>query len=332
MKIEKIWQELESDQSTSSGLVYRRYSTNIRPDVYVALKTPEILRCIAAHLSVSLNFDTKIWDKFRDIKIQWLPDNKNIDKQFLLVLLLNSQHKDIFSALCEDLIRKVGNITDESSLIKELVSRLEKWHLLFEELGRQGLSEQAQIGLFGELYFLRKFLNATSDSEFCINSWRGPEKAVQDFHYAGWAVEVKTTHGKNQQKLFISSERQLDISIIPNIYLIHFSLDIREGHGETLNHIVEDLNNIFCENSSAYSIFKLKLFEAGYFEYHSNNYENIGYTIRQENIYKITEDFPKITEAMIPHGVGDVRYSLVVSANETWILNEEILFQNLKKE
>lgn len=332
MKIEKIWQELETNKSLQSGLLYKRYSGNIQPDVYVALKAPENLRCIAAHVSSSSSFDVKIWDKFRDIKIQFLPDPKNTNKQFLIVLLLNSQHKDIFSTLCEELINKVADISEENILVKELISRLEKWHLLFEKLGRQGLSEEAQRGLFGELYFLRKFLNRSVDKEFCINSWRGVEKAVQDFQFADWAVEVKTTHGKNQQKLYISNERQLDISIIPHIYLIHLSLEIREGFGESLNQIVLNLNNILSESPAAFSVFNLKLLEAGYFEHHSDYYEKTGYSIRQENIYKVTNDFPKIIESMIPPGVGDVRYSLVVSANENWILNEETLFKNLLKD
>lgn len=330
-KIEKIWQELENDESLKSGLLYKRYSGEIRPDVYVALKAPERFRCIAAHLALSSDFDTSQWDKFRDIKVQKLPDEKDKDKHFLVVLLLNNQHKDVFSTLCEDLINKVANVSNETSLVKELIYRLEKWHLLFEKMGRQGLTLEAQRGLYGELYFLRKFLHTANDPEFCINSWRGTERSAQDFHYTDWAVEVKTTHGKNQQKLHISSERQLDISIIPHIYLIHLSLEVREGHGESLNDIVKELNDILESSPAAQSVFKLKLIEAGYFEHHTEYYEKNGYSIRQENFYKVTENFPKITEAMIPAGVGDVRYSLVISANESWMMKEEDIFHQILK-
>ncbi len=330
-RIEHIWKDLEKDQSLQTGLLYQRYSGKVQPDVYVALKAPERLRCIAAHLSLSCNFDTKVWDKFRDIKIQRLPDNKNPKKQFLVVLLLSNQHKDVFSTLCEDLINNVSDITKENELIKELLLRLEKWHILFEKLGRQGLSEEAQRGLYGELYFLKKFLDQSFEANFCINTWRGTERAVQDFHFSDWAVEVKTTHGKNQQKLHIANERQLDISIVPHIFLFHLSLEIREDYGESLNQIIEDVNNILETSPSALSVFRLKLMEAGYFDNHTEVYESAGYSIRQENIYKVTDDFPKITESMIPPGVGDLRYSIVISANENWTLNEENLFTKLQK-
>jgi hypothetical protein len=332
MKVDKIWNDLENDRSLHSGLLYKRYSGTIKPDVYVALKMPERLRCIAAHLSVSFTLTLNKIQKFRDIKLEILTDEKNPDKQFLLIVLLDQQHKDVFSTLCEDLVNKITDISNEDVLVKELFSRLEKWKLLFERIGRQGLSEEAQRGLFGELYFLRKFLNRSKDKDFCINSWRGTEKAVQDFQFADWAVEVKTTHGKNQQKIYISNERQLDISLVPHIFLIHLSLEIREGFGESLNQIVLDLINILSRSPAAFSLFNLKLLEAGYFDYHREYYENTGYSIRQENIYKVTTDFPKITESMIPPGVGDVRYSIVISANENWILNEETLYKNLLKD
>ncbi|MDY6823473.1 MAG: PD-(D/E)XK motif protein [Thermodesulfobacteriota bacterium] len=332
MKIEKIWQDLESDSSLRSGLLYKRYSGKVFPDIYVALKVPERFRCIAVHLDSAANFDFRAWDKFRDIKIQRLPDEKNSHKHFLVVQLLNGQHKDVFAALSEDLINKVSDITSESNLVKELIERLAKWNMLFEKLGRQGLSEEACRGLYGELYFLRILLLSGINADFCINAWKGIERAVQDFQLSDLAVEVKTTHGKNQQKLHIASERQLDINIIPNIYLVHLSLEVRRDHGETLNQIIEDLWARLNSSPSAQSIFRLKLFEAGYFDNHKEYYDNTGYSIRQQNIYKVTEDFPKITENMIPAGVGDVRYSVVVSANADWMLDEKQLINQVTRE
>src|SRR3990172_11926704 len=104
MKIDTIWEELEKDESFQTGLLYKRYSARVKPDVFVALKAPEKFRCISFLISSSFNFDTTQLNKFRDIKLDVLNDEKNLNKQFLLILLLNTQHKDIFSTLCEDLI------------------------------------------------------------------------------------------------------------------------------------------------------------------------------------------------------------------------------------
>lgn len=329
-KIDAIWQELEAHQPLEGGLLYKRLSGAVIPDVFVAVKQPEKLRCIAAHLSVSNELQLRNFDTLRDIKVEILPDNKRSDKYFLLILLLNNQHRDIFSILGEDLIERIAAITNEAELIKALLLRLEKWRLLFEKAGQQGLSDQSQRALYGELFFLRKFLQNVPDPDYCINSWKGPEKAVQDFQFADWAVEVKTTQGKNHQKIHISSERQLDTSLIPKIFLVHYSLEVRSNYGETLNDLIDDLLTILSEYPAASNTFRLQLLEAGYFEIHRQLYAETGYSIRQDNIYAITDDFPKITEAGIPPGVGDVRYSLILSTPDTWSLSEHDLFESIK--
>lgn len=331
MKINQIWEDLENEQSLRSGLLYKRYSGTVIPDVYVAIRAPEKFRCIAAHLSSSVELKTEKWDKLKDIKIEILKDENQTGKHFLLILLLNNQHRDIFSTLCEDLIQQVSEIKTENELIKNLMSRLEKWRLLFERIGQQGLPEEAQRGLYGELYFLRKFLKKTSDYLFCIETWKGPDKAIQDFQFSDWGVEIKTTHGKNHQKIQIASERQLDTSIVPNIYLHHISLDVRSDHGETLVDIIKEIYGILDTNPTASNNFRLKLMDANYFDIHTWLYNTIGYSIRQEKLYKISDNFPRLTESQIPSGVGDVRYTVVVSDNEEWIIDEDKLFESLIK-
>lgn len=326
MKIDTIWEELEKDNSFQSGLLYKRYSANVKPDVFVALRAPEKLRCIAFLINPFFNFDIDRWNKLRDIKIEVVPDEANQNKQFLLILLLSKQHKDIFSTLCEDLIVGVSEISNETFLIEKLIERLSKWQSLFEKLGHQGLSEEAQRGLFGEAYFLRKYLATSLDYFKCVKTWTGPEKSIQDFQFSSWAVEVKTTHGKNHQKIYVSNERQLDDSVIPNIFLYHLSLDVRSGNGETLNTLIESIFDLLSEKTMATNLFNLKLMESGYFEMHKPFYDEIGYTVRQENIYSVTGDFPRITEQQIPKGVGDVRYSIVLTESELWRINEDDLF------
>ena len=331
MKIETIWEELENDKSFQAGMLYKRFSAKVKPDVFVALKAPERLRCISFLISSASNFDADHWNKLRDIKLELSPDERNPNKQFLLFLLLNRQHKDIFTTLCQDLIYQVSEISDENDLIEKLIQRLAKWQSLFEEIGRQGLSDEAQRGLFGELYFLRKYLPRSKNYVHCIKTWTGPENSVQDFQFTNWAVEVKTTHGNNHQKILISSERQLDDSVIPTIILYHLSLDIREGNGETLNRLIESIYTVLKEDFVATNLFKMKLMEYGYFDIHKNLYDDNGYTIRQENVYSVSGDFPRITEKQIPKGVGDVKYTIILTESESWRINEIDLFKQISE-
>jgi hypothetical protein len=329
-KIENIWQSLESDSKSYSSLLYKRYSAEVKPNVFIALKSPEKLRCISFQVSAAFQFDGKQWNSLKDIKIEKVPDENNTTKKFLLVVLLNKQHKDIFSTLCEDLIFGVAEVESEQILFEKLIERLAKWQSLFEMAGRQGLSEESQRGIYGEVYFLRQYLCASSDKFKCIKAWTGPEKSIQDFQYSNWAVEVKTTYGNNHQKIHIASERQLDDSIIERIFLFHISLEVRNGHGETLNELIDNVFNLFIDSTMALNLFKLKLIELGYFDVHKPLYEEKGYSIRQENIYAVSGGFPRITERQIPIGVGDVKYSIVLSESEEWRIQNEDLFNELK--
>lgn len=329
-KIESIWDVLENETSNHSGLLYKRYSAEVLPDVFIGLKSPEKLRCIAFRISASFPFEENQWSKLKDIKIKTLPDERYKTKKFLLILLLNKQHKDIFSTLCEDLIFGVSEVTIEQILVEKLLERLAKWQSLFEKVGKQGLSDEAQRGLYGEIYFLRVFLNNASDKNYCLKSWLGSEKSIQDFQYSNWAVEVKTTHGNNHQKIHITSERQLDDSIVEKIFLYHLSLDIRVGNGESLNSLIDDVSELLNDNTMASNLFKLKLLESGFYDIHRPLYEERGYTIRQENLYRVFGNFPRITENQIPIGVGDVRYSIVLSESEEWRITQEALLSEIQ--
>ncbi len=329
-KIENIWLGLESDTSSHSGLLYKRYSAEILPDIFIALKAPEKLRCIAFRISAVFPFHETQWNRLKDIKIETLTDEKDKSKKFLLILLLNKQHKDIFSTLCEDLIFGVSEVSTELTLVEKLLERLAKWQSLFEKVGKQGLSDESQRGIYGEIYFLRFLLNNITDKNYCLKSWLGPEKSIQDFQYSNWAVEVKTTHGNNHQKIHITSERQLDDSIIEKIFLFHLSLDVRVGNGESLNILIDEVSEFLNENTMASNLFKLKLLESGYYDIHKPLYDERGYTIRQENLYRVSGNFPRIMENQIPIGVGDVRYSIVLSESEEWRINHETLLEEIK--
>ncbi len=332
MRINEIWNEMENDKSLSSGLLLRRYAPTVMPDVYVALRQPEKLHCIALCLYSKIQINLSRYSNLKDISLELIPDESDRTKQYLLVLLLFQQHKDVFATLCEDLIYGIGNITEESIVVRELLNRLEKWKSLFDRAGLQGLSPEEQRGIFGELYFLRKWLTHSSDTLRCIEAWLGPEKDLRDFQLTNWGIEVKTTHSNNHQKLHISSERQLDTTNLNTLLLYHLSLETQQQNGETLNQIVDSINDLLSTDLAAQTLFRSKLLQSGYYIHHRPNYDRIGYHVRQEFFYNIREDFPRIEENDIRNGVGDVKYSIIISDQSAYVVDEssviEIINQN----
>ena len=330
MKINEIWSDLENDKSLTSGLLLRRYSATVLPDVYVAFQLPENKRCIAIRTRSENRINISHYDNMRDITLAIVPDEKDSTRSFLLIILANSDLKEVFATLCEDLINQIAHITEEDLLMRELLNRFEKWKSLFDRALLEGLSPEEQRGLYGELYFLRKWVSQSPDLQYCLQSWVGPEKEVRDFQSGGWAVEVKTTHGNNHQKIQISSERQLDTSNLISLCLYHISLDSQQLYGESLNQIVSSIMDLLSRDGLTQTQFRSKLMMGGYFFHHSARYDNTGYQIRNETFYNVRDQFPRIEERDIREGVGNVKYSIILSNYSDYAVSESFVFDSIK--
>jgi hypothetical protein len=329
MKINQIWDELVNDASFEKGLLLRRYSVSVLPDVFIAIQQPEKKLCIACSISKSIDINISQFDNLQEIQIELIPESSKKEKRILIIKLSNNQHRDIFSVLCEDLIANISTETNERLLVKTLLNRFEKWKSLFTKIISEGLLPEEQRGLFGELYFLRKFLQINKNYQIVLNTWIGTVGEVRDFQMNNWALEVKTTHGNNHQKVQISSERQLDNTYLDKLFLYHLSLEKVQESGETLNQIVASINIILENDTIASNRFKSKLFEAGYFDQHFAMYDSIGYFIRNDTFFIIANEFPRIQENEIRIGVGDVKYSIILSQCEAFKQTEQSVFENL---
>ncbi len=329
MKIDQIWAELEKDESFSRGLLLRRYSPSVLPDVFVALRVPEKSRCIAASISGSLRLNLSKFENLKDIRVELIPDEKKPQTNILLFILLGEQHRDIFSVLCTDLITSISAVTTETRLVTELLNRFEKWKSLFDKAVSSSLTDDEQRGLFGELFFIRKYLQNHRDPFYVINSWVGPERQIRDFQSDSWSVEVKTSYGNNHQKVQISSERQLDTSRLETLLLFHLSLDVRQRAGETLNQIVDSISEALQSDWASLNRFKNKLLEGGYFQQHRTLYDEVGYFVRGEAFYEVRDDFPRIEEKDVRRGIGDITYSIILAQCFDFVIPEDQAFRNL---
>ena len=326
-KINSIWEELETDNSLSQGLLFRRYSTDVLPDVYISLKVPEKQRSIAAFIDTSLKADISSFSKLKDIKVDLIQDEHYGKKTILLFSLLTKRYEDIFSVLCEDLISNISSFTSDAELVKEILNRFEKWKSLFEQASMPGLTPEMQRGLFGELIFLKTLLQKTSDFNSVITSWVGPEKEIRDFQLRNWSVEVKTTIGNNHQKIHISNERQLDTSTIRYLFLYHISLEQQQNNGITLNQVVDEICDILSSDSLSQNRFFSKLFSYGYFDAQRDLYEQTGYHLRNDCFFKVDNDFPRVEEKDLRKGVGDLKYSIIVSQLDSYKSDENEVLQ-----
>lgn len=85
--------------------------------------------------------------------------------------------------VCEAVVREAA------SPLAALERALREWHSLLRAAG--ALSEERQIGLFGELWFLNCLID--TEGPAAVDAWVGPLRQAHDFRRGGDEFEVKTT-------------------------------------------------------------------------------------------------------------------------------------------
>ena len=323
--IAELWQQLEKEKTI--GLVKRLYSSKINYNVYSTFQYPECYYGIAFNYSNNINIDISNFNNLRDLKVLLLDDTSFESKKILIIELLQPTNKDIFSILCENLIQSIIKSDSEQIFIRNAVNQLIKWQTLFDKISYNGLSVEQQQGLYGELVFLHKFLLQQDSNHLeVLNSWVGTEGYLRDFQHSTWAIEVKTTITNNPQKITINGERQLDETLLENLFLFHCSMEISNGNGETLNQKISNIRSLLKSDISILNLFNSKLLEVGYFDNHAYKYENIFYKIRTETYYNIKDDFPRIKENELRNGVSGVKYNITISMCDKYKITDNQLF------
>lgn len=315
MSTADTWKDLEAGTpGGGGGYLTRRIHPEATTDLLLAVEKPSNTRLLvlrASNTPLKLGGDLPRAEGFEVRRGFETVDGK---KQFhLAVRLTHPRFVDVFTALVDDVVAHVIRATDEAAAVRALVDRLERWQAFLKRHPSDGLGEEPQQGLYGELWFLCRHVVPRLGPRAAVSSWKGPGGAAQDFQLSALAIEVKTASGKQHQKLAISNERQLDPIGVGLLLLFHLSLDVRQGGGETLPARVRLTRELVGSDATAAAELEQLLFEAGYLDCHAPVYETRGYTVRESNFFEVRDGFPRIVEADLRSGVGDVRYTVSVA-------------------
>lgn len=327
--VAEIWEVLEEEKN--AGLVKRLYSSDILFHIYGTFQYPERYYGVAFTFNNDIRIDVSSFSNLRELKVMLLNDTSFINSSLLIIQLLHPGSRDIFASLCENLIQSVIKLNTEQKIIRTVVNQLEKWKTLFDKNNSTGLTSAEQQGLYGELHFLQKFLLKPYTAPCnALYAWVGVDKALRDFQNNNWAVEVKTTSTNNPQKAIINGERQLDDTLLENLFLFHLSVEVSNGNGQTLCQKIATIREVLKNDMPALSLFNTKLFEAGYLDKHELLYEDRFYQVRNENYYKIENEFPRIKENELRNGVSDVKYSIILAMCDEFLISENQVFNIIK--
>lgn len=229
-----------------------------------------------------------------------------------------------FSAIAQDLIRSVRQST--GPLRDSILSALGRWRA-FWSVKTAGMTREDALGLFGELWFLRRWLGPVTAT--IMKRWQVTDAARHDFQWRGASVEVKTaaTQTAGPPIHHVASLEQLADPQEGDLYL--FSLQVCEDAlgANTLHSLVESLTAELRDDFQTLSEFNDKLAARGYSPADQQAPAR-PLRILAERLYRADMTFPRLIRASFqpagpPNGIVGVEYLIDLVAFDDWLVAEQ---------
>lgn len=323
----KLWKEMARDIRAEPGIIRRRISMPNGVNFFVALISPGGLSAVLVETGnrEAMPVLKEGCAGFR-ISTALVGDDGPTQFTSMILELTDIRYEDIFHTLAEDMAMKMHQAADERQALKDMSLRLNLWRNFFIRQQGGGLGRAEQQGLWGELWAMRNVLFPLVGVSQALQAWVGPEDASQDFSTQNMTFEVKTTATPPHEKFQISNILQLDFKSTGEFILVFLALESRRSNLNTLTMLVDEMRaEIGDASPDLLDLFNTKLILYGYLNAHRDKYADTEYTLRKKRMYRVTDGFPRILEKNLASGVGDVRYSVSISACSDFEIDDETL-------
>lgn len=301
--IKEIW---DSQLNASKNKVIRERVMQVSGlTCFIGTITFSNAKLFLLELDSNINIHQNYLKRFIGVEVQIIPSSNN--KKELAIILLDEELTDIFIVFIEDIINSLLDINNSEIALNIISKRINYWKKLFGKFSTNLLTPQQQRGLFGELYFLNKVLIENNHKQI-INAWKAPNGTNQDFYTNAKAIEVKTSI-LNSQTIKISNEYQLDTSGLDKLFIAFYKL-YEFPDGTTLLSLINDIRVFLNSDIDLLNVFNVKLINLGVFPELEDDYNEIGYRIRDEKYYNVTSEFPKITALMVNESISKISYGI----------------------
>lgn len=227
--------------------------------------------------------------------------------------LLNPMGNKVFYAFCNDLVDSITEKFDEAEALLQLKNRYHSWKSMFKN--RRKMSPETNQGLFGELYFMDKYLFPKYTPDNVVDAWAGPNGYSKDFSINDTWYEVKTTLSTSNI-VKISSLGQLSSTTPGNLVVVKVD-KMSESFEDGFSNIYDLFKSIMMKVASNETKEKFieKLLKYGFDINENSNTEK--YKFNECNIYGVDDGFPRLLESDIKYQeIGKITYELILNTLE----------------
>ena len=219
------------------------------------------------------------------------------------------------------MVNSLNDLENEEEELNYLKRRFYNWKRMFQNVSIKELSEEREQGLFGELYFLYKYMIPNYGIDKSIISWAGPLKYNKDFSIDNTWYELKTS-SVSATNIKITSLSQLDSDEDGFLGVAKVEKMSYEYKGkissvlELIELIMKEIDTIQIQDN-----FLDKLVEYGIGP--ENNFGSRKFEVKKCLIYKVDEEFPKLTRENIKFvEIENVSYTISLSGIEKFKVEE----------
>lgn len=217
---------------------------------------------------------------------------------------------DLFAMMVVDVVATLAALAGESDArtIDIFLSRIRAWQEFMRRDSDGVLGATAEVGLFGEIEFLRQLILAGLSPTPTLEAWKGPLDGLQDFRIGTGAFEVKSTLSSHGFPAEIGSLEQLDDSLVHPLFLVGVRLAL-DASGVTLPETISDIRDSLADDAPALACFNTSLLHAGYYNEFAERYLR-RFLCRGTRLFSVGDGFPRLTRASVPSAVRNARYEI----------------------
>ncbi len=235
----------------------------------------------------------------------------------IVIRLIDGEQREIFHCFCLDVVEATCSARTAEEAVERFLSRTWRWHRLLRSGLDSRLSDEEQRGLIGELRLIERFLLQMVGAQDAVGGWTGPLGSPKDFQFGLTGVEVKA-RSPQRSEVRISSIHQLELGDAARLFLSVTEVAAASEDSNaavTITDLVARVRNaIIAMDESVMIAFEERLLATG-FDW-KDDYSDKYWVIGDEILYEVVDRFPKVIPSMVSPAVGDIHYTVNLSACE----------------
>src|SRR5437899_1669067 len=174
------WMASTAEAGTLPGNYFRRLPNAGPLTIYGGVEAPGNLRTLSIRLPTISAGDASRRDSTHGYVIT---EESEPDGEVLVHIreIGSLVPKDLFLIFCSDVVEHVAASLTIPQAVRALDARLRQWRRFFQSRGEEGLTRERYVGLYAELDFLERCLDAAVSIDLIVGAWSGPLGTNQDY-------------------------------------------------------------------------------------------------------------------------------------------------------